>query len=108
VETRVETKTVFFIFAKSENEQIFAKNVRLRENLFLFSEKFSQKFFVCAKVFVEGKVCRENFTFQTPLLVHVHGYCLICFETLSGFDHRVGYLNNNTAVSFVLKQDPDL
>jgi hypothetical protein len=34
----------------------------------------------------------------------VHGYCLICFETLSGFDHLVGYLYNNTDVSFVLKK----
>jgi hypothetical protein len=40
--------------------------------------------------------------------VHVYGYCLICFETLYGFDHPVGYLYNKPAASFVLKQDPDL
>jgi hypothetical protein len=36
----------------------------------------------------------------------VHGYCLICFETLFGFDHPVVYLYINTDVSF--KQGPDL
>jgi hypothetical protein len=44
----------------------------------------------------------------TSILVHGRGNCLICFETLSGFDNPVGYLYHNTAVSFVSKQDPDL
>jgi hypothetical protein len=30
--------------------------------------------------------------------VHVYGYCRICFETLSGFDHPVGFLYNKMAV----------
>jgi hypothetical protein len=50
----------------------------------------------------------RKFYILTSILVHVYGYCLICFETLSGFDHPVGYLYNKTAVSFVLKQYPDL
>jgi uncharacterized membrane protein YfcA len=49
-----------------------------------------------------------KFYILTPILVHVYGYCLICFEILSGFDHTVGCLYYITAVSFVLKQNPEL
>jgi hypothetical protein len=44
---RVEKKTVFSIFTKSENEQIFTK--------FCFAKIFV-KFFFCAKIFVSQEV----------------------------------------------------
>jgi hypothetical protein len=108
----------FYIFREkrklSENEQIFAKSFRFCENFsenFRFRESFrikfsvlrksSQKFF--AKVFGFCEILPRKCYFLTSILLHVYGYCLICFETLSGFDHTVGYLNNKTAVSFVLK-----
>jgi hypothetical protein len=96
--TRVETKTVFLIFAKNENEQVFPnfRESSFREN-FRFRKSFREKFSFSRKSFV-----------LTSIIVHVYGYCLICFETLPGFDRPVGYHYNKTAVSFVLKQDSDL
>jgi hypothetical protein len=86
---------------------------------FLFSQKFSQKFSFSrtfSQNFSRKRKFSRKFSFKgkffvilTSILVHVYGYCRICFETLSGFDHPVGNLTyNKTAVSFVLKQDPDL
>jgi hypothetical protein len=89
--------------------------VRFRESFrmkFLFSLNLSQIFFaktnIFAKVLVFCEILPRKFYFSTSILVWFYGYYLICFETLSGFDHPVGYLNNKTSVSFVLKPDPDL
>jgi hypothetical protein len=135
VTNRVETKMFFHCREKrklSVNEQVFAKFC-LRKFLFLL--KFSQKVFVYVKAFanvfakkfcfcenenfcesfrlrVKGKFCCDKlplkFYILTSILVHVYGYCLICFDTLSGFDHPVRCLYNKMTVPFVLKQDPDL
>jgi hypothetical protein len=68
----------------------------------LFSQKFSQNFFaktkIFARVFIYGKgkfFCKKlprKFYIFMSILVHVFGYCLICFETPFRFDLTVGYL----------------
>jgi hypothetical protein len=98
-ETLVETKTFFsfsqklFVFAK-----VFAKIGREIEN---FREIFRLRISFLRKDIAKILHFKVNFSACTIS-------CLICFETLSGFDPPVAYIYNNTAVSFVLKQDPDL
>jgi hypothetical protein len=88
-------------FLRNFSHNFCAKTTNFRKN---FRLRFKGKFF-CDRL-------PRKFYLLTSILVHVYGYryryCLIYFETLSGFDHPFGYLYNKTAVSFVLKQYPDL
>jgi hypothetical protein len=106
VQTRVETKTVFSFSRKAKikrkwtnfREISFRENFRFCESFrekFSFSRKFSRKCSktnIFAQVFFFCEILQRKFYFLTSILVHVYGYCLICYETLSGFDHPVGYL----------------
>jgi hypothetical protein len=75
--------------------------------------------FVFPKVFAKIFVFANNFHFHEIFCKHIkqnenchESFCLRVsfsksYEILSGFDHPVGYLDNNTDASFVLKQDPE-
>jgi hypothetical protein len=116
---RVETKTFFFYFRNkrklSENEQVFPKfrfakifvfmKVFVFAKIFVFAQVFARKFRCGNENFrasfrlrAEGKFFATSYHKKlyilTSILVYVYGYCLICFETISGFDHKVGYLYN--------------
>jgi hypothetical protein len=112
--SRVETKTVFSIFAKSENELIFAKfsfsrkfsqNFRFREN-FRFPESFRENGYVSAIIIFKMINSNGNLT----ILVHVHYCCPVRFVLKHHPDLTIlkwKCMVNSTVVRFVLKHHPD-
>jgi hypothetical protein len=105
----------FFPFSRKSKMSKFSRNfAKFVSRKFSFSQKNfviakfcceNENFLKSFRLRVKGKFCCDKlprkFYILTSILVHVYGYCLLCFESLSGFDHPVWYLYNKTAVSFV-------
>jgi hypothetical protein len=83
---KVKTKTVFSIFAKSENDAKISKFswkcLFLRK--FLFPKKFSRNWVRFCEINMFKMI---NSNGNLTLLVHVHYWCPICFEAPSWFDN---------------------